>query len=137
MVSRLRGNDSSGVGWQFRKLTDLCGCVFRKRASSQIKKLEDRVLNKAHKEWRWLDSIPLIRMRKIENKRIRWLSKGQANKLLKELPNHLRDMAAFTLATGLRQSNVTGLQWNEVDLTKNMRSYTLINLKQRKPFLYP
>ncbi len=34
MVSRLRGNDSSGVGWQFRKLTDLCGCVFRKRATS-------------------------------------------------------------------------------------------------------
>ena len=36
MVSRLRGNDSSGVGGQFRKLTDLCGCVFRKRATSYI-----------------------------------------------------------------------------------------------------
>ena len=37
MVSRLRGNDSSGVGGQFRKLTDLCDCVFRKRASSILR----------------------------------------------------------------------------------------------------
>ena len=27
-------------------------------------------------------------------------------------------MAAFTLATGLRQSNVTGLKWQDVDLEK-------------------
>ncbi|HFD2311440.1 TPA: site-specific integrase, partial [Legionella pneumophila] len=65
------------------------------------------ILNKAHKEWQWINTMPLFRMRKVENKRIRWLSRGQANKLIQELPNHLKDMAAFTLATGLRQSNVT------------------------------
>jgi hypothetical protein len=33
----------------------------------------------------------------------------QARALLRELPPHLRDMATFTLATGLRAANVTGL----------------------------
>ncbi|WP_347251566.1 site-specific integrase [Legionella sp.] len=87
------------------------------------------VLNKSHREWKWLDTVPLIRMRKIENKRIRWLTKKQADKLLVELPNHLKDMAAFTLATGLRQSNVTGLKWSEVDLT---RKHALIHPDQSK-----
>ena len=49
MVSRLRGNDSSGVGWQFRKLTDLCGCVFRKRAtSSPVHLLKTRPVESVH-----------------------------------------------------------------------------------------
>lgn len=87
------------------------------------------ILNKAHKEWKWLDVVPLFRMRKIENKRIRWLTKQQANRLLRELPEHLRHMAAFTLVTGLRQSNVTGLKWNEVDL---VRKHALIHPDQSK-----
>jgi len=87
------------------------------------------ILNKAQKEWKWLDTVPLIRMRKIENKRIRWLTRGQADKLLGELPQHLKDMAAFTLLTGLRQSNVTGLQWSEVDLVRN---HALIHPDQSK-----
>ena len=87
------------------------------------------ILNKAQKEWQWLHTVPLIRMRKIENKRVRWLSKKQADRLLQELPNHLRDMATFTLATGLRQSNVTGLQWSEVDL---IRKHALIHPDQSK-----
>ena len=28
------------------------------------------MLNRAHKEWGWLESIPTIRMRKVENRRI-------------------------------------------------------------------
>lgn len=87
------------------------------------------ILNKAHKEWQWLDTVPLIRMRKVENKRIRWLTTVEADKLLKELPSHLKAMAAFTLATGLRQSNVTGLKWNEIDL---IRKHTLIHPDQSK-----
>ncbi|ARM32524.1 site-specific integrase [Legionella longbeachae] len=76
------------------------------------------VLNRAHKQWGWLESAPIIRMRKEENRRIRWLTKEQADRLLKELPSHLRDMAAFTLCTGLRESNVTQLKWSAVSLDK-------------------
>jgi len=32
------------------------------------------------------------------------------------LPQHLADMALFTVATGLRQANVAKLEWIEVDM---------------------
>lgn len=87
------------------------------------------ILNRAHKEWKWLNSVPNIRIRKFENKRLRWLTKIEAQRLLGELPPHLKDMAIFTLATGLRESNVTGLQWSQVDLIKN---HALIHSDQSK-----
>ena len=87
------------------------------------------ILNRAHTEWGWLEHVPAIRMRKVENRRIRWLTKEQANCLMKELPSHLQDMAAFTLATGLRESNVTQLKWNQVDLE---RGYALIHPDESK-----
>lgn len=76
------------------------------------------LLTRAHKEWEWIDRVPAIRMRQVENNRIRWLTIDEANRLLKELPSHLKDMAAFTLATGLRASNVTGLEWQNVDMIR-------------------
>ena len=41
-------------------------------------------------------------------------------RLLAELPPHLRSMAAFALATGLRDANIRGLQWNNVDLARRV-----------------
>jgi|GEM_PF-3458877 hypothetical protein len=32
------------------------------------------------------------------NERERWITREEANQLLKELPNHLSDIAAFSLA---------------------------------------
>ena len=76
------------------------------------------LLIKAHKEWEWIDKVPVIRMRQVENSRIRWLTVNEANRLLQELPPHLKAMAAFTLATGLRASNVTGLEWQNIDMVR-------------------
>lgn len=76
------------------------------------------LLTKAHREWEWIDRVPIVRMRQIEKNRIRWLTVDEVNLLLKELPSHLKDMAVFTLATGLRASNVTELQWSDIDLVK-------------------
>jgi len=50
--------------------------------------------------------------------RERSLSPEQANQLLAELPHHLRDMALFSLLTGLRQANVLGLESSRVDLDR-------------------
>jgi len=36
------------------------------------------------------------------------------------LPEHLAAMASFSLATGLRAANVTGLQWSQVDLVRRV-----------------
>lgn len=87
------------------------------------------ILNRAHKEWEWLDNVPVIRMRKEDNKRIRWLTKKQADRLMSELPDHLKNMAAFTLTTGLRESNVTQLKWSEIDL---IRGHALIHPDESK-----
>lgn len=77
------------------------------------------LLRKAQNEWEWIDKILVIRMRHVEKQRIRWLKQDEACTLLKELPSHLKDMGDFTLATGLRASNVTGFQWQDIDMKKS------------------
>ena len=87
------------------------------------------ILRKAVNEWEWLDKAPFVRMRKVENKRIRWITKDEAVRLFHCLPRHLSAMVAFSLATGLRQSNVLGLQWADVNLEKH---HALIHPDQAK-----
>src|SRR3989338_7877349 len=87
------------------------------------------ILRRAKDEWEWLDNTPSIRMRSIDNKRVRWITPEEIFALLNELPEHLRDMAEFTLATGLRESNVTGLQWSAVDLEQR---HALVHPDQSK-----
>jgi len=76
------------------------------------------ILNKAANEWEWLESAPKVKLRKEADHRTRWLTRQEASNLIVELPSHLADMAIFTLATGLRQSNVMKLKWENVDLEK-------------------
>ncbi len=76
------------------------------------------VLRKCVNEWEWLDRAPSVRMLREPTRRIRFLTRDEAQRLLAALPEHLADMAAFSLATGLRAANVTGLQWSQVDLVQ-------------------
>ena len=87
------------------------------------------ILRKAYKEWGWLEVAPPVRMRKETNRRIRWITYQEAQCLLNELPEHLQEMACFTLATGLRQSNVTELKWCDVDL---VRRHALVHPEESK-----
>ena len=74
------------------------------------------ILNRAEREWEWIDRAPSVRMLKETQRRYRWLTKEEVESLLDELPKHLEAMARFSLGTGLRESNVTGLEWSQVDL---------------------
>ena len=78
------------------------------------------ILRKCVNDWEWLDRAPKVRMLKEPTRRIRFLTRAEAQRLLAELPEHLADMAAFSLATGLRAANVTGLTWSQVDLTRKL-----------------
>ena len=78
------------------------------------------ILNTALKEWEWIDRVPRVCLLKTENARIRWITKAEAIRLLGSLPGHLRYMVAFSLATGLRRNNVTGLEWSQVDLSRQV-----------------
>ncbi len=77
------------------------------------------VLNKAKDEWEWIDFVPSIKLLPVSKKRIRWITHDEANRLFKELPNHVEAMARFTLATGLREANVTGLLWEQIDMQRH------------------
>jgi integrase len=76
------------------------------------------ILNRAKNDWEWIDTVPSIRLLPEPPTRIRWLTHEEATRLIRELPPHLNAMVRFTLATGLRESNVTGLQWEQIDMTR-------------------
>ncbi len=78
------------------------------------------ILRRAEREWEWIDRALYIRMLKEPKHRIRWLTREEAVRLLSFLPAHIEAMARFALATGLRKSNVTGLQWTQVDLDRRV-----------------
>jgi len=67
------------------------------------------ILRKCVNDWEWLEGSPKIRMLREPTRRIRFPSEAEAHELLAALPAHLADMAAFTLATGLRRDNVAGI----------------------------
>jgi integrase len=78
------------------------------------------ILRQCVNEWEWLERAPQVRLLREPTRRIRFLTHEEAQRLLAELPENLADMAAFSLATGLRAANVTGLQWQQVDLTRQL-----------------
>lgn len=78
------------------------------------------ILRRCVNQWEWLEKAPQIRMLHEPTRRIRFLTREEAQRLLAELPEHMADMMAFSLATGLRRANVTGLQWSQVDLVRRL-----------------
>ena len=75
------------------------------------------ILKCAKNEWDWIDRVPNIKLLKENTLRVRHLSDSEVKLLLKELPEHLKAMTIFSLATGLRKSNVTNLKWEQVNLS--------------------
>jgi integrase len=67
----------------------------------------------------------------------RFLTQTQALTLLKELPPHLRELATFGLATGLRAANITGLVWDQVDIARRLAWIHPDQAKARKAIAVP
>ncbi|MBF3542075.1 site-specific integrase [Burkholderia pseudomallei] len=88
-------------------------------------------------EWEWLDRAPVLKRRKTTPKRVRWITPAQAERLLAELPAHLSDMTRFSLETGLRRSNVTGLEWSQVDLARRVAWIHPDQAKAKKAITVP
>ena len=129
---RTHQGDVSKLGWlqQFLRGKELAAITReeivaigeRKRAeasgptANRYLALIRAILRKACNEWEWIDRVPQVKLYKEAKRRVRWLTPEQANCLLSELPMHQRDIVLFALATGLRQSNVVKLTWDQVDL---------------------
>ncbi len=95
------------------------------------------ILRRCVNDWEWLDRAPAVKLLKEPTRRIRFLTQGQALVLLQELPLHLREMAIFALATGLRAANVTRLTWEQVDLSRNLAWVHPDQAKARRAIAVP
>lgn len=65
------------------------------------------------------------------------LTQEQAVALLRELPEHQYRMVLFSLATGLRQGNVTGLEWSRVDMERRLCWIDSTGSKSKKAMPIP
>lgn len=95
------------------------------------------VLRRAVREWEWIDKAPAVRMLPVGKKRIRWLTRDEAQRLIAKLPEHLADMAVFTLASGPRERNVAGLEWSQVDLVRRVAWIHPDQSKTKKAYAIP
>ncbi len=76
------------------------------------------VLKRAAGPWQWIEKAPAVSLYPEAKRRVRWLNKEEATRLLDALPTHQRQLTRFALATGLRQANVLGLKWPDVDMER-------------------
>ena len=79
-----------------------------------------RAVLRASWEWGWIEAVPPVMLHRSPQKRIRFLTREEASRLLSALPPHLVPIVSFALATGLRQKNILGLEWDQVDLGKRI-----------------
>lgn len=64
-----------------------------------------------------------VKIKKADNKRVRFLTHEEADVLLivlKQKSNDMHDIALVSLRAGLRASEVFNLTWNDVDFTRNI-----------------
>lgn len=87
------------------------------------------ILRRAEREWEWIDKAPHVRLLTVPRMRERFLSAEEAVGLLRELPEHLRAVAAFALETGLRMREILRLQWAHVELDKRRTFVISANAK--------
>lgn len=147
------GKDASKLRWLSRHLD---GRALRSidsdtvRELSRLKRLEAgpttvnrylallrAVLRRAAREWGWLVQAPPVRLSREPKRRIRWLTRREAKRLLEELPEHQADLARFALATGLRKANVVGLKWEQIDLHRGVAWVHPDEAKGRKAIAVP
>ncbi len=74
----------------------------------------------AANEWGWLAKPLNLKVRKPNDKRVRWLSREEANRLISVVNQNFRPIVIFALATGLRRSNIIHLEWQQIDMERKV-----------------
>ncbi len=95
------------------------------------------VMRRAAHEWEWIDRVPKFRLLKEPKGRTRWLTREEAEKLAWALPGWLSEPYRFALYSGLRQRNVLGLRWDQVDLDREVAWIHAHQAKAGKPIGVP
>jgi integrase len=82
-------------------------------------------------------AIPLLKKKKVKETRLRFLSFEEWERLSAALSDDLRPLVEFSLATGLRRSNVLNLRWSEVNLQARTVLVYSDEAKGRKRLVLP
>ena len=90
------------------------------------------LLRAAANEWGWIKNPPVIKTKKPVSKRIRWLTREEANRLIDCCGESIRPIVTFALVTGLRRSNILDLEWNQVDMQRKVAWINPENAKAGK-----
>lgn len=96
-----------------------------------------RAFNLAIKEWEWVKENPVARisMEEENNKRDRWLTIEEGERLLRVCPSWLRELVTFALNTGMRLGEIISLEWKGVDLFR--KTVTVFKSKNKEPRTIP
>ncbi|EAA8742654.1 site-specific integrase [Salmonella enterica subsp. enterica] len=78
------------------------------------------ILRAAERDWKWLEKAPVIKVPSVRNKRVRWLERDEAKRLIEECPEPLKSVVKFALATGLRRSNIINMEWQQIDMQRRV-----------------
>jgi integrase len=95
------------------------------------------VVNAAWKEWQWIDSAPKFKLLPGEVERRRFLEPHEALRLVEALPEPYSAAALFAVSTGLRQANIFGLRWDQVNLGRRVAMFPEQVMKNGLPFSCP
>jgi integrase len=130
-TSHLRGKTLDQISRDL--VDDLISRRFRGR-SDRTKDLHvaliRAIFRKAMREWEWIETMPAFRTYYRGGQvRVRYLTHSQAEVLLANLPIHQREVVTFALATGLRQGNVLGLTWEQIDMERRIATITGYDMK--------
>ncbi len=92
-----------------------------KAAPATLKKelsLMRAAFNLAIREWEWCRDNPLrgVKMDRVDNERVRYLSDDDFKKVLNQCPYWVKPVVLVARYTGMRRGNIVTLRWDQVDV---------------------
>lgn len=96
-----------------------------------------RAILRSAVSWQWIDSAPEVVMLREDRIRERYLTKEEAARLIRELPEHMKLPVELALVTGFRESVIVQLRWGMVDVHRLIIHIPAKLMKTRKPLVVP
>lgn len=85
----------------------------------------------------WIDRVPTIENYQLTKNEVTWLTLDQFNQVAAHLPEWVRDMAIMAVQTGMRFSNVAGLQWKWISSDGSVVVVPAVHTKTGRTYTVP
>jgi integrase len=126
--------------WKADRMSAQCPATKRVYAAATINRplaALRHLLQLAHEDWEQLPAVPRIKLEREPQGRIRWLEPDEEARLLaaacrKSKNKELRSIVVIALESGLRRSELLGLTWDRVDLSRGVIRLELTKSGKRR-----